>query len=69
MQNLRRIKEYVQSLNVDTGQENSALDICVDAFNCVHLRFREFNFHMFVGPSMHLDARYPDSQYHFNNTG
>ncbi len=51
------------------GQENSALDICVDAFNCIHLHLREFNFHMFVGPSMHLDARYPDSQYHFNNTG
>ncbi len=29
---------------------------------CVWLRLREFNLHMFVGPSMHLDALYPDSQ-------
>ncbi len=52
-----------------TGQENSAFDICMDAFNCVRLRLREFNLHSFVGPSMHLDAPYPDSQYHFNDTG
>ncbi len=44
------------------GQENSAFDICVHAFNCVRLRLREFNLHTFVGPSMHLDALYPDSQ-------
>ncbi|SJL16922.1 uncharacterized protein ARMOST_20454 [Armillaria ostoyae] len=52
-----------------SGQENSAFDICVHAFNCVRLRLREFNLHMFVDLSMHLDVRYPDSQYHFNDTG
>ncbi len=57
------------SVSFCSGQENSALDICMDAFNCIHLHLREFNFHMFMGPSMHLDAQYPDSQYHFNNTG
>ncbi len=46
----------------EPGQENSAFDICVHAFNCVRLRLREFNLHTFVGPSMHLDALYPDSQ-------
>ncbi len=38
------------------GQENSAFDICMDAFNCVRLRLREFNLHVFVYLSMRLDA-------------
>ncbi len=38
------------------GQENSAFDICVDAFNCVWLRLREFNLRVFVYLSMRLDA-------------
>ncbi len=40
------------------GQENSAF--------C--MRLREFNLHTFMGPSMLLDVRCPDSQCHFNDT-
>ncbi|KAK0429885.1 hypothetical protein EV421DRAFT_1913810 [Armillaria borealis] len=60
---------YTSGSVVSMGQENSAFDICMHVFNCVRLCLHEFNLHMFVGLSMHLDARYPDSQYHFNDTG